>query len=126
MFSIQGGHVPDRDSEKENRSGLVHDVEVYRSERQCPTLPVQQEKADIAATNLISAEMSLLLQRQSGREILDVVIEHEFVRMGPKLHGFHFALHLVVDPGLDQVFSEHIAAEKEFVILLERLQCLGE
>jgi len=42
-------------------------------------------------------------------ELLDVVIQREFVRMGPQAHGIRFILALVFDKGLDQVLAEDIA-----------------
>src|SRR5260221_6258223 len=55
----------------------------------------------------------------TSSEALDVEVERELVRMRTQPDRVNFVLPLVVDPGFDQVRSEHVALQQEIVVLLE-------
>ncbi len=48
--------------------------------------------------------------------LLNVVVEVEFMRMGAHAHGIDLVLLLVADPGVDEILLEDAALEKELVI----------
>src|SRR5579859_14226 len=50
---------------------------------------------------------------------LDVVVQRELVRMGPRIDSLDLVLHLVADPSFDQVFAEHVSLEEEVMVLLQ-------
>jgi len=50
---------------------------------------------------------------------LDVVVQRELVRMGPRIDSLDLVLHLVADPCFDQVFAENVSLEQEVVVLLQ-------
>src|SRR5690349_20479348 len=54
-----------------------------------------------------------------------VVIHEELVRVGPQVHGRH-VLSLHAEPGIEHVLGEHVALEEELVVLLQRIERLGQ
>src|SRR5437870_12792590 len=57
---------------------------------------------------------------------LVVVVQIELVRMWPQTKRVDLVLPLVVDPRLDEILGEDVAAREERVILLERVHGLLE
>ena len=56
---------------------------------------------------------------ESSPILLQVIIEEEFVGRGAKANRSQFALSLVADPSLNQIFGEHIALQQKLVIFLQ-------
>src|SRR5215813_15444832 len=57
---------------------------------------------------------------------LNIVIQGELVGMWAQAHRVHFLGSLVLDIGIEQVFSKDIAFEQEGVIFLQRIQSFVE
>lgn len=55
-------------------------------------------------------------------QLSDVVVEGEFVRVGPQSNGVHLALTLVPNPGIDDVFGKNVLLEQKIVIPFERIE----
>src|SRR6266508_2567069 len=56
------------------------------------------------------------------RSVLDVEVQREFVRVRAQADGVELVDPLVLDPGVDDVLSEHAALQQEAVVVLERVQ----
>ncbi len=56
---------------------------------------------------------------------LQIVVQDELVRVGPKPDRVHFFRPLVPEPGLDDVLGEDVALQEELVIPLERIERLA-
>src|SRR5258705_13564323 len=74
-------------------------------------------------TQVRSTATAIFVTRQAR---LDVVIEMKLVRMGAQPDGINLLFSLVVEPGLDHVAGEDIAAQQERVIAFERVKRLVE
>src|SRR3990172_2377537 len=57
---------------------------------------------------------------------LAVVVKGELLRMGAQAHGIELGGGLVLDPGVDHVGREDVAAEQELVVLAQGLEGLAE
>src|SRR5438309_10348587 len=82
----------------------------------------KREAADLVVRRLCIVD-SPRARRAAARATrgapLGVVVQRELVRMRSQARLTDLFRHLVVDPGLDQVFGEDIALEQEFMAALE-------
>src|SRR6266702_1938831 len=87
-------------------------------------LQIRVQSQDTAAHRLIKLASIPIWLHANESTLLDVVIQMEFVWMRAQPDRIDLFLPLVVEPGLDHVGGEHIAAEQEGVIALERVKRL--
>jgi hypothetical protein len=64
---------------------------------------------------------SLKLGPQLG---LNIEIKSELPRMGSEANRIHLVFSLVLKPGLDHVFGEHIPLEQEIMVFLQSVERL--
>src|SRR5580704_3244277 len=90
----------------------------------------RHSSVDILDSTLLPPDVRSLEPRRStsnpGRprpgSSLDVVVERELIRVRPRADGLDLVLHLVVNPGLDQLFAEDISLQQELVVFFERVK----
>src|SRR6266850_7573258 len=87
-------------------------------------LQIRVQSQDTAARRLIKPASIRIWLRANESTRLDIVIQVELVWMRAQPDRIDLFLALVVEPGLDHVAGEHIAAQQESVIALERVKRL--
>src|SRR5688572_3701701 len=65
-------------------------------------------------------------EKELGAVVSDVVVEEKLVRGRPQAVRLNLVFAFVVEPHLDQVLREHVTAQQELVVPLERVQRLIE
>ena len=70
----------------------------------------------------VSVVQSTLLEQNNNKlrpVYLNIEVEFELVGMRPHPNGVYFIQRLVLYPGFDDIFREHIAFEQKFVVFLK-------
>src|SRR5258708_13063206 len=87
-------------------------------------LQIRVQSQDTAARRLIKPTSIRIWLRANESTRLDIVIQVELVWMRAQPDRIDLFLALVVEPGLDHVAAQHIAAQQQSLIALERVKRL--
>src|SRR5438093_8831171 len=89
-------------------------------------LTAGQSSTSMGRSSTDGGEASESLERTASSNTSAVVVQRELRGMRPQPNHVDLVLALVVDPGADQLFAEHIALRQERVIRLERIERLRQ